>query len=208
MASRFSLDILLIYSPHAMGGTFLRHGGCEFGVLLARGSCASRTRQWTRLPTRVRHMANSKEIHLAGEVLDRAWHICALFHSQEEAYRVLLPFIRQGFDQGNRAAHIVDPREREEHLRRLQQAGIDVAEAERRDQLVVRSWDNSYLQDGFFDPDRTICLAERAVTRREGAWIRTYPIDCEDGVGAAGPVRRGSIRGARGPFSSGAAKAR
>ena len=66
----------------------------------------------------------------------------------------------KGFDHGDRAAHIVDPREREEHLRRLEQAGIDVAEAQQKDQLVVRSWDDTYFQDGYFDVDRQIALIE------------------------------------------------
>ena len=45
-------------------------------------------------------------------------------------------------------------------MRRLEQAGINVAEAERKDQLVIRSWDNAYLQDGYFDADRQISLIE------------------------------------------------
>jgi hypothetical protein len=105
-------------------------------------------------------MAYSREVHLAGEVLDRAWHICAFFNSRNETYRALLPFIMEGFDQGNRATHILDPRERDEHVRRLEQAGINVAEVEQKGQLVIRSWDNSYLQDGYFDADRQIALIE------------------------------------------------
>jgi hypothetical protein len=105
-------------------------------------------------------MPYSREIHLAGEVLDRAWHICALFNSGDESYRALLPFIKEGFEQGNRAAHILDPREHEEHMRRLERAGINVTEAEQKGQLVIRSWDNAYLQDGYFDADRQIALIE------------------------------------------------
>ena len=105
-------------------------------------------------------MAYPREVHLAGEVLDRAWHICAFFNSWEESYRVLLPFIKEGFDQGNRALHVLDPREREAHVRQLEQAGINVAETERKDQLVIRSWDNAYRHDGYFDADRQIFLVE------------------------------------------------
>ena len=77
-------------------------------------------------------MSQPKQVRLAGSVLDRSRHICAFFHRKEEEYRVLLPFIKEGFDQGDRAFHMVDPRHRAEHLRRLQEAGIPVDEAERR----------------------------------------------------------------------------
>ena len=77
-------------------------------------------------------MSHPKQVRLAGSVLDRKRHVCAFFHRKEEEYRVLLPFIREGCEQGDRAFHIVDPRHRPEHLRRLQEVGIDVAEAQRK----------------------------------------------------------------------------
>src|SRR5207302_3571548 len=83
-------------------------------------------------PERRRTMSQAKQVRLAGSVLDRSRHICAFFHRKEEEYRVLLPFIKEGFDQGDRAFHIVDQRYRAEHLRRLQEAGIDATEAERK----------------------------------------------------------------------------
>ena len=80
-------------------------------------------------------MSNPKQVRLAGSVLDRSRHVCAFFHSKEEEYRTLLPFIKEGFDQGERACHHVDSRHRPEHLRRLQGVGIDVAETQRKGQL-------------------------------------------------------------------------
>src|ERR1700731_1936264 len=90
-------------------------------------------------------------VRLAGSVLDRSRHVCAFFHNKEEEYRVLLPFIREGFDDGDRAMHIIDPRNRPEHLRRLEKAGINVAEAEGKEQLEILPWEDAYLQDGHFD---------------------------------------------------------
>src|SRR5207245_11664623 len=96
-----------------------------------------------------RHTMNHpKQVRLAGSVLDRSRHVCAFFHRKEEEYRVLLPFIKEGFDQGDRAFHVVDSRHRTEHLRRLHEAGIDVAETERKGQLEVRRWEDAYLRDG------------------------------------------------------------
>ena len=92
-------------------------------------------------------MRRPKQVRLAGSVLDRSRHVCAFFHRKEEEYRVLLPFIKEGFEQGDRAFHMVDPRHRAEHLRRLQEAGIPVAEAEGKGQLQVRCWEDAYLRD-------------------------------------------------------------
>lgn len=109
-------------------------------------------------------MSHPKQVRLAGSVLDRSRHVCAFFHRKEEEYRVLLPFFKEGFDQGHRAFHIVDPRHRAEHLRRLQEAGIPVAEAERKGQLEVRRWEDAYLRDGHFDQDRMLALIEEVLT--------------------------------------------
>jgi hypothetical protein len=48
-------------------------------------------------------------IRFAGSVLEARRHVCAFFHDADEEYRVLLPFIKDGFEQGERAFHIVDP---------------------------------------------------------------------------------------------------
>ena len=87
-------------------------------------------------------------------------HICAFFHSLDEEYKILLPFIQSGFEHGDKAYHIVDPKTRVEHLRRLQSASIDVAAAEARRQLEVRGWQETYLRTGHFDQSNMIVLVE------------------------------------------------
>ena len=75
-------------------------------------------------------MSHPKQVRLAGSVLGRYRHVCAFFHSKEEEYRVLLPYIKEGFERGDRAFHIIDRHRRQDHLRRLQAAGVDTAGAE------------------------------------------------------------------------------
>ena len=41
-------------------------------------------------------------VRLAGSFLSRSCHVCAFFHSKEEEYRVLMPFIKDGFENGDR----------------------------------------------------------------------------------------------------------
>jgi MerR family transcriptional regulator, light-induced transcriptional regulator len=98
------------------------------------------------------------DIHLAGTTLRQRRHLCAFFHSREERYRVLGPFVKEGIDLGEKAFHIVDPARREEHLHRLQAAGIDVRAAGATGQLEVRGWNETYLRDGRFDQETTLAL--------------------------------------------------
>lgn len=99
-------------------------------------------------------------IRFAGSVLGAQRHVCAFFHTPDEEYRVLLRFIKEGFDRGERAFHIVDPALRAEHLRRLKWTGIDTEQAEKRGQLELRNWADAYLRDGHFDQDRRLALIQ------------------------------------------------
>jgi MEDS: MEthanogen/methylotroph, DcmR Sensory domain len=110
-------------------------------------------------------MANSEQpIHFANATLGSERHICAFFHSADEEYRVLLPFIREGIQRREKAFHIVDPRTMEDHLRRLQEAGIDTEAAAQRGQLVVKRWQDAYLRDGHFEQDRMLSLIEEVLS--------------------------------------------
>jgi MEDS: MEthanogen/methylotroph, DcmR Sensory domain len=98
-----------------------------------------------------------KTIHCAGATLSEHRHICPFFHGPEEEYRVLLPFIREGFDQGDKAFHVVDPKPTDDHRRRLNSAGIDVPTAEKNGQLELRNWEDVYFPDGRFRVSTTPC---------------------------------------------------
>jgi hypothetical protein len=99
-------------------------------------------------------------VRLAGAVLEPRSHVCAFFHNLEEQYRVLLPFVKEGIEQGERAFHLIDPRQRAEHLQRLEDTGIDVAAAQRRGQIEIRGWDEAYLQGNRFDLEGWLRLLE------------------------------------------------
>ncbi len=81
-------------------------------------------------------------------------------YARSSIYNVLLPFIKEGFDREEKAFHIVDPKLREEHLRRLASIGIDVEAAEQRGQFKLVNWADAYLRDGHFDQDRMLSLIQ------------------------------------------------
>jgi len=105
----------------------------------------------------------NRPIRLAGSILGYRAHVCAFFSSAEDAYRVLLPFIREGLECGEKAVHTVDPRRREEHMQRLASAGVDVAAVQKNDQLELRDWSNTHLNGGQFNPHKTLALFEEVV---------------------------------------------
>jgi len=59
---------------------------------------------------------------------------------------VLRSFIKEGFERGDKAFHIVDPDRWEDHLRWLAEAGIEVEPAMGTGQLELRRWQDAYLR--------------------------------------------------------------
>jgi hypothetical protein len=106
---------------------------------------------------------SEQPIRFAGSTLGSYRHICAFFNSSDEEYRVLLPFIKEGFERGEKAVHIVDPNLRDDHIKQLQSAGIEVHEAGRRGQFELLNWEDAYLREGHFDQDKMLALIEEVL---------------------------------------------
>ena len=117
--------------------------------------------------------SEARQVRLAGTTLGRSRHVCAFFNSPDEEYRVLLPFIKEGFERGEKAFHIVNPALRKEHLRRLESVGIDTDAAEKDGQLALCNWEDAYLREGRFDQDRMLALIEEVL---EGGKQQGFPL--------------------------------
>ena len=109
----------------------------------------------------------SANVQLAGSTLSPPAHCCAFFSSAEEEFQVLLPFIRQGFEQGDKSFHIIDERRRGEYLDRLADTGTDVSGAEKSGQLEVRGWENAHFKPGWFDQHAMLSLVEEVLSGAE-----------------------------------------
>ena len=103
----------------------------------------------------------SAPISLAGSQLYETRHVCAFFNNDEEEYRIMLPFIKDGLKSGDKAVHVLNPEQRPDHLRRLIAAGIDPAVAQHSGQLELRTNTEVYLPDGRFDQDRMLEVFEQ-----------------------------------------------
>lgn len=106
-------------------------------------------------------MKKTAPIPFAGSQLAETRHVCAFFNSNDEAYRVLLPFIKDGFDSGDKAVHVINPDQQESHLTRLTAAGIDTNSARQQGQLELRTNTEAYLREGRFNPDQMLKTFEQ-----------------------------------------------
>lgn len=102
-------------------------------------------------------------MQFTGSTSGQPRHICAFFDSIDEQHRVLRPFITDGFDHGDKIYHYVDPERREDQLRWLADAGIDVQEAMGTGQLEVQRWQDSTLRGGRFDLEAWLASFEQVL---------------------------------------------
>jgi hypothetical protein len=100
-------------------------------------------------------------VSLAGSVVHETRHVCAFFNDEQEQYRILLPFVKEGLERGDKAIHVVEADRSRDHLHRLALSGIDAEGAAVRGQLEVRTAAEVYLRDGRFDIDRMLAVFER-----------------------------------------------
>src|SRR5229473_8087322 len=76
---------------------------------LRGGSCFCGKRRGEPLPRREARNSMRKistPISLAGSQLGQSRHVCAFFNSDEEEYRVLLPFIKDGFERDRKSTRL------------------------------------------------------------------------------------------------------
>ena len=115
-----------------------------------------------------------RAVRLAGEEIRDYHHLCVLVEGPDEADRLLMPFIVEGIEQGDRAFHLVDPAIRDAHIERLKATGIRVEETIASHQLEVQTWTDSYMRGGTFDGAAQLEYVEEAMDEgRELGFPRT-----------------------------------
>jgi MEDS: MEthanogen/methylotroph, DcmR Sensory domain len=124
-------------------------------------------------------MKTTAPIRFAGSELGEARHVCAFFNSADEGYRVLLPFIKDGFKCGHKAVHVVNPDSGNDHLERLTAAGIDTAATQRSGQLEMRINVEAYLRGGRFDQDRMLEAFEKMSSGNDNGGYPLTRIVCQ-----------------------------
>lgn len=105
-------------------------------------------------------------------------HACAFFAGEEESYRILLPYIVEGFACGHKAIHIIPGSREQQHLDSLRDAGVDVETGLQTGQLELRKDEEVYLDDGRFDPERMLAAFEAMATPAAGGDFPLSRIIC------------------------------
>lgn len=125
--------------------------------------------------TRHGRQRTARPIHLGGEEIPHAGHICAFFDSRAEKYKVLAPYLAEGIASGDRIINVVDAKDREAHLRTLAAAHVPVEGAIDRGQYQLLTAEETYLRDGVVKLDDMLQLLRDALesAEREGTCIRT-----------------------------------
>jgi hypothetical protein len=126
-------------------------------------------------------------IPFAGSQLGEVRHVCAFFNSQDEAYRVLLPFIKDGFECDHKAIHVVNPDHRHNHLQKLAAAGIDPTATQQCGEFELRTNPKIYLREGRFDQDRMLEAIERLASGNAKGGFPLSRIVCHMDWAAKGP---------------------
>jgi KaiC/GvpD/RAD55 family RecA-like ATPase len=96
-------------------------------------------------------------------------HLCCLYKTEEEHHAVILPYIRQGLEKREKVIYIVDTHTANTVLAYLRDDGIDVDFYLEEGQLDLLTANESYVQDGIFNPDKMIDLLQAETDK---AWLR------------------------------------
>ena len=106
-------------------------------------------------------------IRLAGDELRDHRHVCALVEGPAETDALLVPFIVDGLERGERVVNVVDPEVRASSIESLSATGVDVAAAMKSRQLEVLSWADVYMRGGRFDRSAQLGYLRRVVVETQ-----------------------------------------
>ena len=122
-----------------------------------------------------RLQATPQSIHLCGEAIPRAGHICAFFDSRREKYSVLAPYFADGIKDGDRVINVIDAADRDAHVRALTLANVPVRDAIDRGQFQLLTAEETYLRDGAVDLEGMLDLVKGALeaAKHDGCCVRT-----------------------------------
>ncbi len=89
-------------------------------------------------------------------------HTCWFYESEEEHRTLTTSFLLQGLEHKEKLVYITAAHSAETILEYLRSSGVDVEAITARGQLSFLTADETYLQDGVFDPERMLALLRKA----------------------------------------------
>jgi hypothetical protein len=124
---------------------------------------------------------------ICGRPLRGRRHVWAFFSRRELHYRALVPYVREGILWGERVLNVIPPGGRDAHAIALREGGVPAGGVEKKGQLVLKDWDETYLEGSRFSADamRVRVLEAVRATHDEAfgrlrcwgdmSWVRDHP---------------------------------
>lgn len=99
-------------------------------------------------------------------------HLCLLYSNQEEQFASAIPFIRIGLENNEKCVYIADENTAEMVFDAMRAGGIDVDAALNKGSLTITSKRETYLKNGYFDPDEMIqFLADSTLQAKKEGYL-------------------------------------
>ena len=128
-------------------------------------------------------MRHDHPVSLCGKRINSPGHICAFFNSREQEYETLLPYFREGIDEGEQVVNIVDAARRDDHVGKLTASGLDLS----TETFDVRTSEETYLFGGEFDMERMCDFVGTALETAKAKGKRVRTAGVMDWIGRAAP---------------------
>jgi len=126
-----------------------------------------------------------------GADLNFSWgdHICTIYEDYDQQMTVMLPFMSQGLEAGQRCVWVSSPASAQRFEGALARIGGDLLTLQASGQLVIIDEIDFYIRDGLFRPDRTLTLGRTLLLEgqqqgypamriaAEASWLPEYRVD-------------------------------
>ena len=96
-------------------------------------------------------------------------HLCLIYKTQEEQFATVIPFIKIGLQRGEKCIYVADDNTAAVVINGMKSQNIDVEAAVESGILNIISKNDSYLKQGYFDPDWMISFLKHASDEAKAA---------------------------------------
>jgi hypothetical protein len=118
-------------------------------------------------------MRDAQKVEINGTPLGRPRHVCGIFNGPEDEYAVLMPFLRDGLERGQKTFISLDPGRTAAQTKTLEKGGVDVDGRRQSGQLEMMDWRHTHLAGGRFQIDSMLRMVEGVL---ESAEEDGYPL--------------------------------
>jgi two-component sensor histidine kinase len=106
-------------------------------------------------------------------------HLCLIYETQVEQFTAIVPYLHLGLERGEQCIYIADENSAAIVSEAMHTAGIDVDAARRSGALLLTDKQDTYLKQGYFDPDEMIRFLAEATRTAKAAGFTALRVATE-----------------------------